>query len=163
MGGDMEQADAERWFARAEGDVRRQEEAHGYRAVQGMTRSREETLGSWLGGERRAEVFAQLRPLHDDVGKLIDTALSGVNAGDALLLSRLEEHWAELWEASMVSQCRPLSVKDGHLKIEVKNSTLLYMLERQQKDMILRHLSKFTDKRILSIEFVPGGGRVWRR
>ena len=151
------------WLSRPEGEVRRQDESSGPNAVRGLSRSREETLAAWVGPERRAAVFAGLRPLHDDVSTLVDRALSGVDAGDALMLSRLEAGWGQLFDRSIAEQCRPLSVKGGHLKIEVGNSTYLYVFERQHKGLFLRHVSEFSGGRLKSVEFVPRGVRRWGR
>ena len=133
------------------------------RELQGLAKSREETLSSWVGPERAADVRSEFRPLYDDVGGLVNQVLSRVQAGDTMILTKLEQGWEELFGSQIAAVSRPLSVKGGHVVIEVRDSTFLYMFEHQKKEFFLEHLSSFTGGELKSIEFVPQGGRRWRR
>lgn len=133
-----------------------------YRGAYGLEKSREDALGDWVGEERTAEVFSELRPLHTDMSGLIDRVLSRIDGGDALMLSKLQESWTELFGPMIASQCSPLSINDGHLVIEVNNATMMYVFERQKKAEFLAHVQTFTGGKLTSIEFVPRGRRSWR-
>lgn len=146
------------WLERGEKNLR-----YYSREPKGLVKSREDVLADWVGEERVAQVFAELRPVHDNVNTLIDQVLSGVQSGDALMLSKLEASWGQLFDRSIASQCRPLSVKDGHLKIEVANPTFLYVFERQKKQDFLQAMSAFSGGQLKSIEFVPRGTRRWHK
>ncbi len=133
------------------------------RELRGLAKSREDALTSWVGPERAADVRSEFRPLHDDIGGLVNKALSGVQAGDTMILSKLEAGWKDLFGAQIAAVSRPLSVKGGHLVIEVRDSTFLYMFEHQKKEFFLEHLSAYTGGELKSIEFRPQGARRWRR
>ena len=83
---------SEQWLTR---DDRR-------RSVGGLDRPsfrewrRENALASWLGDERRAEVFADLRPEPRSMGELVSEAMAAVGKNDMLLLADLREHWADI-------------------------------------------------------------------
>ena len=133
------------------------------RELRGLSRSREEALSDWVGPERAAQVRAAFRPLHDNVGSLVDKVLSCVQSGDPMILSRLEDGWTALFGAQIAAVSRPLSVKDGHLQIEVRDSTFLYMFKHQRRDFFLEKLSAFTGGTLKSIDFVPQGARRWQQ
>ena len=133
------------------------------RELRGLAQSREEALSSWVGPERAAAVRSEFRPLNDNVGELVNKILSKVKPADTQILSTLEAKWSELFGQQIASVSRPLSVKDGHLKIEVRDSTCLYMFEHQKKEYFLQHLSECTGGELKSIEFVPQGARRWSR
>ena len=133
------------------------------RELKGLAKSREEALSDWVGPERAADVRSEFRPLHDDVSGLVKQILSRVQASDTLILTKLEQSWETLFGRQIAAVSKPLSVKGGHVVIEVRDSTFLYMFEHQKKEFFLQHLSSYTDGELKSIEFVPHGARRWRR
>ena len=133
------------------------------RELRGLAKSREDALASWVGPERAADVRSEFRPLHDDVGEMVNKVLSRVQAGDTMILSKLEAGWKDLFGTQIAAVSKPLSVKEGHLVIEVRDSTFLYMFEHQKKEFFLEHLSAYTGGELKSIEFRPQGTRRWRR
>lgn len=155
-----------KWLSRGERDMRRiGHDRYGgqeFGGLRGLAASRESALGSWLGSERQAEVFSELRPLHENVDGLVDQLLSRFEQEDALTLSRLQAGWEGLFGRDISRQCSPLSVKDGILTIEVNNPTCLYVFERQQKGFFAEHLSRFTGGALKGVEFVPRGSRRWQ-
>jgi len=155
-------ADEDAWLERPRRDIRIMDERQ---VVTGMTRSREETLADWLGPERTHSVFSDLRPMHDDVGGMVDKLLEGFSNEDAVMLSRLDAEWMTVFDASIARLCRPLSIKDGHLQIEVHDATVMFVFEHQKKDWFLQHLSQFSGGKLKSLSFVVAGvrSRRWTR
>ena len=157
------------WLKQTERDLHlvTQESGNGVRyalrELQGLAKSREEALSSWVGPERAAEVRSEFRPLYDNVDGLVNQVLNRVQAADTVILTKLEQGWEELFGKQIAAVSKPLSVKGGHLLIEVRDSTFLYMFEHQKKEFFLEHLASYTGGELKSIEFVPHGARRWRR
>ena len=157
------------WLKQTERDLQlvTHETGNGFRyamrELKGLAKSREEALSDWVGPERAADVRSEFRPLYDDVSGLVNQVLSRVQAGDTVILTKLEQGWEELFGKQIAMVSKPLSVKGGHLVIEVRDSTFLYMFEHQKKEFFLEHLSSYTGGELKSIEFVPHGARRWRR
>jgi hypothetical protein len=150
---------SEQWLTR---DDRR-------RSVGGLDRPsfrewrRENALASWLGDERRAEVFADLRPEPRSMGELVSEAMAAVGKKDMLLLADLREHWADIVGADNATQSSPLSVDGVTLRIEISSPTWFYVFEHQHKARFVQLLTDYTGGVITRIQFVPRGYRPPQR
>lgn len=120
---------------------------------------REEVLADWLGEERRAPVFADLRPEPADMKTLLKSLLSTVNVGDLQLLDKLKEAWPTLVGDVNARQCAPASIKDTTLNIEVYNSSWLFILRSQQQNIIARRVSEFSNGHLNKVSFTAAGAK----
>lgn len=124
---------------------------------------REEALADWLGDERRAEVFAELRPASRSMDELVSEAMAAVGHRDMLLLADLREHWEDIVGADNARQSSPLSVEGDTLRIEIFSATWFYIFEHQHKARFIQLLSDYTHEAITRIQFVPRGYRPPQR
>lgn len=124
---------------------------------------REQALASWLGDERRAEVFAELRPEPRSMSELVSAAMAAVGQKDMLLLADLREHWADIVGADNAKQSSPLSVEGAVLRIEISSPTWFYVFEHQHKARFVQLLTDYTNGAITQIKFAPRGYRPPRR
>lgn len=124
---------------------------------------REDVMGDWLGDERRAEVFAELRPALRGMDELVGEVMAAIGRKDMLLLADLREHWADIVGADNARQSSPLSVEGETLRIEIFSSTWFYVFEYQHKARFVQLLSDYTNEAITRIQFVPRGYRPPRR
>lgn len=118
---------------------------------------REKTLSSWLGEERRADVFASLRPPTERMDQLLDRILQTFEPDHQGLLENLRRSWSELLGKTMAAQVRPADLKDGILILEVNNPSWMYVFERQHKPKIREILLKAGDGAIKDLQFVQRG------
>ena len=116
--------------------------------------SREELLGSWLGEEREAAVFADLRPMKADMGAMVNDVLADVGQLEMLLLTKLQDGWKEIVGEDNAKMCRPLSLVNGCLRIRVLNSTVRFVFERSMKKELLEKVSSASEGYVKKLEFV---------
>jgi hypothetical protein len=124
---------------------------------------RENALASWLGEERRAEVFADLRPEPKSMRELLDETMAAVGKKDMFLLADLREHWADIVGTDNARQSSPLSIHEKILRIEIASPTWFYVFEHQQKAHFAQLLRDYSKGAIADIQFVPQGYRPPRR
>ena len=118
---------------------------------------REGALADWVGNERKAEVFASLRPATDSLATLLDGILQRFAEDDVSLLEKLRCSWKELLGPTMAEQVMPVDLKDGILILEVNNSSWMYVFERQHKPKIREILLKAGNGAIRDLHFVQRG------
>jgi hypothetical protein len=118
---------------------------------------REGTLADWIGEERKAEVFANLRPETKSLESLLDDILEHFAEDDLKLLERLRCSWRELLGEDMAAQAHPVDLKDGTLFLEVNNSAWMYVFERQHKAKIRKILLQAGNGAIRDLQFVQRG------
>ena len=116
--------------------------------------SREDVLGDWLGDERQPSVFADLRPMKTDMEAMIHDVLSEVGQKDMLVLTKLQDSWAEIVGVDNAKMSRPLSLVHGCLRVRVLNSSFKFMFERQLKPKFLVAVQNGTDGYVEKLEFV---------
>lgn len=146
---------SEHWLSR---DDRRQQ-ADGIKRPSHREWQRESVLASWLGEERRAAVFADLRPEPQSMEDLIGQALASVGQQNMLLLAKLREHWSEIVGADNARQSSPLAVERALLRIEIASPTWFYVFEHQHKKRFAGLVEDYTHGAIKQIQFVPRGYR----
>lgn len=118
---------------------------------------REGALADWVGKERRAEVFASLRPETESLETLLDGILQHFADDDVSLLEKLRNSWSELLGPVLAAQVRPADLKDGILILEVNNPSWLYVFERQHKPKIREILLKVGGGAVSDLHFVQKG------
>lgn len=116
--------------------------------------SREELLGSWVGEEREAAVFADLRPMKADMGAMVQGVLADVGRSEMLLLTRLQDDWGKIVGEDNAKLSRPLSLVNGCLRIRVLNPTARFVFERQMKEKILEAVVSESEGGVKKLEFV---------
>ena len=116
--------------------------------------SREELLGSWLGEEREASVFADLRPMKADMGAMVNDVLADVGQLEMLLLTQLQDEWGEVVGEDNAKMCRPLSLSNGCLRVRVLNSTVRFVFERQMKAKLLEAVAAKSGGYVKKMEFI---------
>jgi len=142
------------WLARDDNGDRQDMQ----RAPSGREMAREYALELWLGEERRADVFAALRPEPASMKTLVDSLMETVDVKDMKLLEQLAVAWPALVGQDNAKQCKPHAIEKNTLLIEVFFSTWMYILKTpQQKSVISRRISDFTSGKISSVSFVPSG------
>ncbi len=118
---------------------------------------REGALADWVGEERRAEVFASLRPKAESLETMLDGILQHFAEDDVSLLEKLRGSWKELLGVTLAAQVRPADLKDGILILEVNNPSWLFVFERQHKPKIREILLKAGNGAIRDLQFVQRG------
>lgn len=118
---------------------------------------REGTLVDWVGKERRAEVFASLRPETESFETLLDRILQHFAEDDVGLLEKLRNSWSELLDSTLAAQVRPVDLKNGVLILEVNNPSWMYVFEMQHKTKIRKILLKAGNGAINDLRFVQRG------
>jgi len=118
---------------------------------------REGTLADWVGRERRAEVFASLRPETQSLDTLLDKFLQRFAEDDVSLLEKLRNSWSELLGPNLAAEVSPADLRDGILILEVNNPSWLYVFERQHKPKIRETLLKAGNGAIRDLQFVQKG------
>ena len=116
--------------------------------------SREELLGAWLGEEREPSVLADLRPMKADMESLVGEALASVGQEDMLVLTKLQDNWADIVGEDNAKVSRPLSLFRGSLRIRVLNPSLVFMFERQLKSAFLSAISGRTNGYVTKLVFI---------
>ena len=116
--------------------------------------SREELLGAWLGEEREPSVLADLRPMKTDMEALVGEALASVGQEEMLVLTKLQDHWAEIVEVEVAKMSKPLSLFRGCLRVRVLNSSLRFVFERQLKGKILEKVAAASNGLVKTIMYV---------
>ena len=117
---------------------------------------REQTLADFVGEERAPSVFASLRPAFQDAGKLASSIVGNLDLKSDALLKELERNWTCIMGADNASQCRPLSVENSALAIEVFSSAWLYVLNGM-KNVFSRRIAEFSAGAVKRIYFVQQG------
>ncbi len=141
------------WLARADFAARYGER----RRPSSREYRREGALADWVGEERRAEVFASLRPETESLETLLDGILERFAEDDISLLEKLRCSWKDLLGESMAAQVRPADLKEGILILEVNNPSWLYVFERQHKPKIRKILLEAGNGAIRDLQFVQRG------
>lgn len=118
---------------------------------------REDALADWVGEERRAAVFAELRPKSASMETLVNSLLATVNPEEMQLLEELRSHWGELVGDVNARQCAPDTIEGSTLKVNVYNSAWLYILKSGQQAIITRRVSDFTSGRVNALVFKTAG------
>ena len=116
--------------------------------------SREELLGAWLGEEREPSVLADLRPMKADMESLVGEALASVGQEDMLVLTKLQDNWADIVGEDNAKVSRPLSLFRGSLRIRVLNPSLVFMFERQLKSAFLSAIGSRTNGYVTKLVFI---------
>lgn len=150
---DKEKQQVGDWLARADYADRRDR----YRRPSPREYSREGTLADWVGRERKAEVFASLRPEAKSLDSLLDGFLERFADDDLNLLEKLRHSWVELLGEALAAQVNPADLKDGVLILEVNNPAWMYVFERQHKPKIKKILLEAGNGAILDLQFVQRG------
>ena len=123
--------------------------------------SREETLGAFLGEERCAEVFADMRPDPLSVGTFVTAWLKDQKPEEVSLQDTLIEHWAEVVGKDNAAHCKLLLIEEDTAVLEVDNALFRYALN-QNKALLEKRLSEFTAGAVKQIRFTLVGAS-WSR
>lgn len=122
-----------------------------------MEKSREDTLADWVGEERRAAVFADLRPEPPKLAKLVQDVCDSLQDPAVVLLGKIQAAWPELVGASIASQSRPSRIWRGCLHIEVSSPSWRYVLASQHRATILERVRAFANGALTDVNFAPPG------
>ena len=117
---------------------------------------REQTLADFVGEERAPSVFASLRPAFKDAGKLASSIVGNLDLKSDALLKELARNWTCIMGADNARQCRPLSVENGALSIEVFSASWLFALNCN-KPLITRHVFEITSGAVKRVFLVQQG------
>ena len=145
--------DGPTWLARKDNCERR----HWRRKPSERERRREEVLADWYGQTRATEEFALLRGPFKKVSELVGDMLDDVSAQPGILVEKLVNCWTDVVGHDAAAQCHPSVIRDGVLFVEVKSAPWLYMLERQQKSVVLEKVNTLSRGEITNVRFVPAG------
>lgn len=114
-------------------------------------------MADWLGEDRRAGVFADLRPAPNTMADLVSEVLDSVKNPDLALLEKIQAAWPELVGADNARQSQPSRIFDGRLLVEVPATTWRFIFASQHQAGIRARVAEFTQNAITDVQFVPPG------
>lgn len=123
--------------------------------------SREETLASFLGEERRAEVFADMRPEPMNVGTFVSAWIKEQKPEEISLQDTLIEHWEEVLGKDNAAHCKLLLIDGDTAVLEVDRSIFYYALT-QNKAPLEKCIRDFTAGKVCKIRLTLAGAS-WSR
>lgn len=128
-------------------------------------KEREELLAAWLGAERTAGVFADMRKPVRKIGDLMEQCLKKLNCGDMVLFSKVRDNWRSIVNSEVAARMlTPVSIRKGILSVEVANPSF-QMAYRDPRIMslLVERLKKFTGGEVTEIRFTAHGRNGFRR
>jgi hypothetical protein len=123
--------------------------------------SREQTLVDFIGEERRASVFADLRPEPCSAAELVKAWLAEQTPETIKLQEHLDAHWEEAIGHDNAAYCKLQGIEGETAVLEVQKSIFLYALT-QTKPYLERHLEEFTAGAVRKIRLTLAGAS-WSR
>jgi len=118
-------------------------------------REREAVLADFVGEERRAEVFASFRPPPKSIQDLVQSIISEHPVEEIELLEKVRQNWSAIVGADNAKQCRPLSIDDRRLHVEVYMPAFMFVLRGQLKSIINGRLDAYTNGRLNTVILCP--------
>lgn len=118
-------------------------------------REREDLLADFVGEERRAEVFAALRPPVKTVKSLVEAIIQEHPIEDLELLERVQGAWASIAGTDNARQSHPVSIQNTVLNVEVYNSAFMFILNAQLKVVINTRLLNYTNGKLKQVHLCP--------
>lgn len=125
-------------------------------------KSFESILNEWYGEERAEREISSYLPktvsVQDTISKIMSSAFGSAESK----LLELQHEWIQIAGAQIASISKPVSIKDGLLIIEVKNSVWLMELKIYSGKMLENKLKTFLGNHLKKIIFVQEGKNAGR-
>ncbi len=156
--GDREKdRDLRRGFVQGEWLTRKDNSASGeyYGMPSAREREREAVLADWLGEERRAEVFASLRPKAHSMGSLVEAFLKSIPVESIELLERIRSDWPLIVGEDNAMQCSPVEIFGSRLAVEVSSPNWMYILKTQFGRLVDRKIADYTGGVVRQVVWRP--------
>jgi len=125
-------------------------------------KSFESILGEWYGEERAEKEISSYLPkavsIQDTISKIMSSAFGSAESK----LLELQHEWSQIAGPQIASISKPVSIKDGLLIIEVKNSAWLMELKIYSGKMLEGKLKTFLGNNFKKIIFTQEGKNAAR-
>jgi hypothetical protein len=113
---------------------------------------REEILREWRGADEASDLNAGIHR----AGDFIQSILRAAGAEDGLHEDEVRATWKELAGDFIAGHTRPVSVKGGHLLLQVTQPAMRFHLEQMKPMLLERIRARLGAEKIRSIRFTHG-------
>lgn len=117
---------------------------------------REEVLAEFLGEERKAAVFADLRPTPVTAGSVLAAWLQKQAPEERTLLEEIQRDWEKIIGIDNARQCSPVRIEGDVLIVEVRYSIFQYTL-KSHSAVLEQKISLFTAGKIRHLRILAAG------
>lgn len=129
---------------------------HSWRRLSLNERHRREIMRDFYGDLADNEILAKLSPsvsCHD----LMPQVFAKIKKDNTTPLQILQKEWGQYVGENLAKVIFPVNIYRSRLLIQVQNSSLLYVLNNEYKEIILSKIQDFNLCKISEIRFVVAG------